>query len=80
MARASLDVERYPDRWAARVATAVERKVAGEQIVVPPNKPEPAPLPLVDALRLSLKGPKKAAPRPAKKVAGGASRGRRASA
>lgn len=59
--------ERFHDRWAERVRAAVERKVAGEEFVVPSAAAPPAMRDLVQALEMSLrpltKGPKKAAPR-----------------
>jgi DNA end-binding protein Ku len=79
LTRPALDVSQFEDGWSKKILAAVEAKVAGEEIVVPPAAPVAERFDLLEALRLSVvgavaaesvittaakaKGPKKAAPR-----------------
>lgn len=66
-----LDTSKYTDGWAAKILEQVERKVAGEEIVVaPPVGPHAQRFDLLEALQRSLhegsppaRGPRKAASR-----------------
>lgn len=68
--------EHYRDEYRDRVMQAVEQKVAGEEITVPPEQPQAQVIDLFEALKASLQeqqaegGKKKSGPGP-KKVASG---------
>lgn len=76
--RERFEPERFRDTWADKVREAVEKKVAGEQVVAPPEAPKAQIIDLLEALKRSVsqveetkepaatpaaKGPKKAEPR-----------------
>ncbi len=71
LSKPALDVSLFHDTWAEKILAAVEAKVAGEEIVVPPAVPAAERFDLLEALQRSIAstspaakgGPKKAAPR-----------------
>lgn len=69
LAKPTLDLSKYSDGWAEKILEAVERKVAGEEIVIPPApaKAQAERFDLLEALQRSIgapkKGPKKATAR-----------------
>jgi len=70
MAQEKFAPERFVDGGAARVLAAVEKKVAGHRIVLPPPRENVAPIDLLAQLRASVpvlpvRGPKKVAPKTA---------------
>jgi len=50
----AFDASKYKDTWAIRVRAAVDRKVAGDEFVVPPVVPGAQVLDLEEALRASI--------------------------
>lgn len=71
LAGTALDSGRYHDTWAVKIMAAIERKVAGEEFVVPKSGPKAEVFDLLEALERSVastappsaKSPKKAMPR-----------------
>jgi DNA end-binding protein Ku len=77
MADDRFDVTAYKDDYAEQMRKLVEAKVAGREVVAPPEEPAPRIINLMEALKQSIaesqqkrKPPKLVAPSPAAKVAG----------
>ena len=75
MAEDRFDVGAYKDDYAEKMRKLVEAKVAGQEVVAPPEEPAPRIINLVEALKQSIaesqkkKPPKLVAPGPAAKAA-----------
>lgn len=50
----SFDPSRHHDTWAETVVAAVQRKIAGEELIVAPAAPTPAVVDLLEALKMSV--------------------------
>jgi DNA end-binding protein Ku len=75
MAEDRFDVAQFKDDYAEQMRKLVEAKVAGQEVVAPPEEPAPRIINLVEALKQSIaesqkkKPPKLVAPSPAAKAA-----------
>jgi len=76
--KSKFEPEQFRDTWADKVKEAVDKKIAGEEVITPAEAPKAQIIDLLEALKRSVaevkpaaaKGPKKAEPRdekPAKK-------------
>lgn len=78
--RPNFDAGRFADGGSARLKAAVDTKVDGRQIVIPPPQEAQGPIDLLEQLRASVPGPKKARRAPASSPVRSARRPRAASA